>query len=203
MNMESADPQEQQLTEEQWQAIIHNDAAYDGSFFYAVKTTRIFCRPSCKSKAPNKENVRIFANAKQALDAHFRPCKRCRPTGQRLPDREWVEQISRYIDAHYRQKLTLESLAEVCHGSPYHLHRTFRRIAGATPVEYAQRTRVRAAQELLAQTDHSVAQIARLVGLPNTPYFMTLFKKMTGRTPTEYRQMNQNQPFAEVFVHEK
>ena len=48
------------LTDEQWQAIISNDASYDGQFFYAVKTTGIFCRPSCKSRPPKKENVRLF-----------------------------------------------------------------------------------------------------------------------------------------------
>ncbi|MED4585448.1 bifunctional transcriptional activator/DNA repair enzyme AdaA [Brevibacillus choshinensis] len=201
--MEIASTNQHQLTDEKWQAIIHNDASYDGSFFYAVKTTRIFCRPSCKSKAPNKENVRIFANPQQALTAKFRPCKRCKPTGQRLPDREWVEQITQYIDEHFRERLTLESLAEECHGSPYHLHRTFKRIKGVTPVEYVQQTRIQAAQEMLVHTDHSIAEIASSVGMQNTPYFMTLFKKMTGRTPTEYRQFTHNLPSAEVFVHEK
>ncbi|MFD2369924.1 bifunctional transcriptional activator/DNA repair enzyme AdaA [Brevibacillus sp. GCM10020057] len=201
--MEAADSMAQQLTEEKWQAIIRNDAAYDGSFVYAVKTTRIFCRPSCKSKAPNRENVQVFANARQALAARFRPCKRCKPTGQRLPDREWVEQITQYIDDHFRERLTLEMLADACHGSPYHLHRTFKRITGVTPVEYVQQTRIRAAQELLVRTGESVAAISSMVGMHNTPYFMTLFKKFTGRTPTEYRQMNQKQSSAEVFVHEK
>lgn len=65
----------EKMTEEQWQAILQNDAAYNEKFFYAVKTTGIFCRPSCKSKAPNRENTRIFQNAEQALESGFRPCK--------------------------------------------------------------------------------------------------------------------------------
>ncbi len=60
---------------EKWQAIILNDASYDGAFFYGVKTTGIFCRPSCKSRTPKKENVRVFQNAEQALLENFRPCK--------------------------------------------------------------------------------------------------------------------------------
>ncbi|QRG69345.1 bifunctional transcriptional activator/DNA repair enzyme AdaA [Brevibacillus choshinensis] len=200
--METAGTNLEQLTDEKWQAIVGNDATFDGSFFYAVKTTRIFCRPSCKSKPPNKENVRIFENAQQALSAKFRPCKRCKPTGQRLPDREWVEQITQYIDEHFQEKLTLESLAEECHGSPYHLHRTFKRIQGITVVEYVQQTRIQAAKEMLLDTDRSIAKIASAVGMQNTPYFMTLFKKLTGRTPTEYRQIHHKQPSLEGFIHE-
>ncbi|WP_411503958.1 bifunctional transcriptional activator/DNA repair enzyme AdaA [Brevibacillus centrosporus] len=200
--METAGTNSEQLTDEKWQAIVGNDTAFDGSFFYAVKTTRIFCRPSCKSKPPNKENVRIFENAQQALSAKFRPCKRCKPTGQRLPDREWVEQITQYIDTHFCERLTLESLAEECHGSPYHLHRTFKRIRGVTVVEYVQQTRIETAKEMLAHTDQQVAKIAAAVGMPNTSYFMTLFKKLTGRTPTEYRQFHHKQSSVEGFIHE-
>lgn len=195
--MEPGDTSLPQLTDEKWRAIVCNDTAYDGSFFYGVKTTRIFCRPSCKSKAPNRENVRLFADARQALSARFRPCKRCRPTGQRVPDREWVEQIKQHIDSHYKERLTLESLADACHGSPYHLHRTFKRVQGVTPMEYVQQTRIQAAQERLMQTDQPIAAIASAVGMPNTPYFVTLFKRRTGRTPTEYRQMNPFQPSEE------
>lgn len=128
----------EKMTEEQWQAILQNDAAYNEKFFYAVKTTGIFCRPSCKSKAPNRENARIFQNAEQALESGFRPCKRCKPTGERLPDKEWVVVMTEYIDKHYHEPLTLETLAEVCHGSPYHLHRTFKKVTGITPVDYIQ-----------------------------------------------------------------
>lgn len=64
--------------QEIWKAVQNSDANYDGIFFYAVKTTRIFCRPSCKSKLPKKENICYFASARQARDAGFRPCKRCR-----------------------------------------------------------------------------------------------------------------------------
>lgn len=64
------------VSDEQWQAIADNDAFYDGQFYYAVKTTGIFCRPSCKSKLPNRANIGFFENTTQALAAHYRPCKR-------------------------------------------------------------------------------------------------------------------------------
>lgn len=187
------------IEQEIWQAIINNDPAYDDKFIYAVKTTGIFCRPSCKSKPPNKENVRIFQNAEQALSAEFRPCKRCKPTGGRLPDHEWVAQITQYIDTNYRETLTLDTLADMCHGSPYHLQRTFKRIKGITPVEYVQQTRITKAMEYLTDSDKAIADIATAVGMTNTPYFITLFKKITGHTPTGYRQLNSNKRTMEVL----
>ncbi|MGN7472057.1 bifunctional transcriptional activator/DNA repair enzyme AdaA [Brevibacillus sp. SAFN-007a] len=180
------------VTEERWQAIITNDATYDGQFFYAVKTTGIFCRPSCKSKPPRWGNVRIFQQASEAIREEFRPCKRCKPTGQRLPDQEWVAQITDYIDAHYSEKLTLARLADMCHGSPYHLQRTFKRIKGMTPVEYMQQKRIDKAKQLLVESDKPIAAIAAEAGMSNTPYFITLFKKTTGHTPGEYRQLHGN-----------
>ncbi|MEI4802608.1 bifunctional transcriptional activator/DNA repair enzyme AdaA [Bacillus sp. NPDC077411] len=178
------------MTNEKWQAIIDNDASYNNQFFYAVKTTGIFCKPSCKSRVPKKENVRIFPNAEQALRANFRPCKRCKPTNVRLPDNEWMTLITEYIDKNFTEKLTLETLSGIAHGSPYHLHRTFKKIKGITPVEYIQQVRLNAAKEYLIQTNKAIADIAICVGMANTPYFITLFKKKTGQTPAQFRQMS-------------
>lgn len=185
------------LTEERWQAIVSNDAARDGEFYYAVRTTGIFCRPSCKSRPPQFANVRLYGSPEQAISAGFRPCKRCRPTGQRLPDDEWAAQAAAYIDARFAEPLSLEQLADAMHGSPYHLHRTFKKAMGVTPVLYMQRKRVERAKELLRSTDTSVSEIGRGVGWANTPYFITLFKKMTGVTPAVYRQQMQAQASTE------
>jgi AraC family transcriptional regulator of adaptative response / methylphosphotriester-DNA alkyltransferase methyltransferase len=176
------------LTEELWHAIISNDASYDGQFFYAVKTTGIFCRPSCKSRPPNKDNVGFFQTAEQALSAKYRPCKRCKPTGERLPDDEWVALVTEYIDSNYMNDLSLDVLAEISHGSPYHLHRTFKRVKNMTPVEYIQQKRIEQAKNQLVTTENAVAEIGVSVGMANTPYFITLFKKRTGYTPAGFRQ---------------
>lgn len=193
----------EKLSEEQWEAILSNDKSYDGQFYYAVMTTGIFCRPSCKSRPPKLENVRIFQTADQALTEQFRPCKRCKPTGQSLPDDEWIAIVTDYIDRNYMENLTLERLAEICHGSPYHLHRTFKRMKEITPVEYIQITRVAKAQEYLVQTDKAIANVGDLIGIRNTSYFITLFKKMTGFTPLHYRQLNTKQNHVEVNHHDK
>ncbi|AKE18064.1 MULTISPECIES: bifunctional transcriptional activator/DNA repair enzyme AdaA [Bacillus] len=179
------------LTNEYWQAIIHNDSSYDSKFFYAVKSTGIFCRPSCKSRIPNRNNVRIFHHAEQALSENFRPCKRCKPNGITLPNEEWVKQIKDYIEKHYDKSLTLDMLAEMCHGSPFHLQRTFKRIIGLTPIEYIQQFRILKATEYLLHTNQSIKEISTAVGIENPEYFATLFKKKTGFTPTEYRKKNE------------
>ena len=164
------------LTNEYWQAIIHNDSSYDSKFFYAVKSTGIFCRPSCKSRIPNRNNVRIFHHAEQALSENFRPCKRCKPNGITLPNEEWVEQIKDYIEKHYDESLTLDMLAEMCHGSPFHLQRTFKRIIGLTPIEYIQQFRVLKATEYLLHTNQSIKEISTAVGIEN-PSISQLYLK--------------------------
>jgi AraC family transcriptional regulator of adaptative response / methylphosphotriester-DNA alkyltransferase methyltransferase len=133
-------------------------------------------------------------NAERAIREGFRPCKRCKPTGERLPDHEWIEVITRYMDHNFAEPLSLNSLAEIGHGSPYHLHRTFKKIMGMTPLEYLQRIRLDHAKALLKQPDLSIAAIGKRVGLPNTSYFISLFKQNFGYTPSDYRrQIMQNQ----------
>lgn len=176
------------LTDKRWQAIIDNDSTYDDLFIYAVKSTGIFCRPSCKSRNPKKENVDIFDDAQQALAGGFRPCKRCKPTGLNLPDEEWATQIRGYIDMHYYEHLSLARLAEACHGSPYHLQRIFKKVSGISPGEYIQQVRISKALQELRVTKKKIEEIGVEVGIPNTSYFITLFKRKIGQTPKQYRR---------------
>lgn len=178
------------ITAEQRKAIIKNDKAYDGQFFYAVKTTKIFCRPSCKSRIPNFDNVTIFKRAEDALQAGYRPCKRCKSGGSSLPDEEWVIQAENYIRENYAKPLTLSELGEAVHGSPYHLHRVFKKIKGITPLAYLQQIRMEKAKECLIETDLSVKEIAHLIGITNPTRFTTLFKEKNQQTPRQFRKEN-------------
>ncbi|MGC8228143.1 bifunctional transcriptional activator/DNA repair enzyme AdaA [Pseudobacillus badius] len=180
-----------------WRAIIECDEAYDGVFFYGVQTTGIFCRPSCKSKAPNQENVRIFKNASAALKEQFRPCKRCKPDALLLPAEEWIGQIARWIDQHYSQTLTLSMLAEAFHGSPFYLQRLFKQLKGLSPAEYLQQVRLKQAMNQLEETEQSIALISSNVGFSSTPYFITLFKRTFGCTPSAYRKLAHNKKVEE------
>jgi AraC family transcriptional regulator of adaptative response / methylphosphotriester-DNA alkyltransferase methyltransferase len=87
------------------------------------------------------------------------------------------------------EPLPLSKLAEAGHGSPFHLHRTFKRVTGATPAAYVQQVRIHHAKELLINGDEAIATVGQRVGLPNAPYFITLFKKETGHTPAQYRML--------------
>ncbi|MBT2640052.1 bifunctional transcriptional activator/DNA repair enzyme AdaA [Bacillus sp. ISL-39] len=178
------------ITDIKWLAIINNDPAYNNQFFYTVKSTGIFCKPSCKSRVPKKRKCSHFSKCRTGSRANFRPCKRCKPTNEKLPDTEWVDLITEYIGKNFTERITLESLANICHGSPYHMHRTFKKIKGITPVEYIQQVRVNAAKKYLSQTNKAIGDIAICVGMDNAPYFITLFKKKTGQTPAQFRQMH-------------
>lgn len=175
-------------TELQWQAINGNDGHWDGRFWYGVRTTGIFCKPSCKSRPPNRSNVSIFMHPDQALSEGFRPCKRCKPTGNRPPVEEWVDGIADYLDRHYRSSVSLESLSRLFHSSPWHLQRLFKRVKGVSPMQYAQRLRLEAAKSLLTGTDKSAACIAEELGIGSSSYFTSAFKRMTGLTPSAYRE---------------
>jgi AraC family transcriptional regulator, regulatory protein of adaptative response / methylphosphotriester-DNA alkyltransferase methyltransferase len=179
------------MNDEYWQAIVLSDASYDGKFYYGVMTTGIFCRPSCRSRVPVKTNVKLFANSSLAIADNFRPCKRCKPDGGRLPNDEWVALIVSVIESRYTESLTLDKLAEMFHWSPYHLQRTFKRIQGLSPADFLLKTRIARAKDLLAKTNLSVMDIALAVGIPNTSHFSTQFLNQTGSSPTLFRKTKQ------------
>ncbi|NBD23394.1 bifunctional transcriptional activator/DNA repair enzyme AdaA [Paenibacillus glycinis] len=181
-------PDAECLTDAKWSAIVNSDAGQDGRFYYSVSTTRIFCRPSCRSRTPKRENVRVFGSAAAAVAAGYRPCKRCKPDGLRMPDEEWVNAIAESIRAHYPERITLQSLAEEQHVSLFHLQRTFKRIRGATPAEYLIGVRIEAAKGLLRESRYTVAEVGARVGISNAAHFATVFLKTVGRSPSQYRQ---------------
>ncbi|EUJ52443.1 bifunctional transcriptional activator/DNA repair enzyme AdaA [Listeria fleischmannii] len=171
----------------EWNAIISCDSQFDHVFYYAVKTTGIFCRPSCKSKTPKFENVVIFKSRDEATEAGFRPCKRCKSGGVRVPDEEWVLDIKRYVRLNLSEPLTLNEIATYCHGSESHLHRTFKKVTGETIHHFVVHQKITFAKELLQNKNLEVQQVAEKVGFRNAAQFATLFKKKTGRSPSKYR----------------
>jgi len=126
------------LDDPRWAAITARDRAADGKFYYGVRTTGVYCRPSCPSRRARPENVELFDSRAAAEHAGFRACKRCRPDGHTLAGQQaaWVADACRIIDAS-EEPPTLAALAAQVKVSPYYFHRTFKAIAGVTPKQYA------------------------------------------------------------------
>lgn len=165
------------------------DDSYDGLFFYAVKTTGIFCRPSCKSRTPNKENITFFQTAEEAKEAGFRPCKRCQPDILDFnPIMEIINDTKTYIKEHYTEKLTLKHIAQNIGISPYHLGRIFKKHTSKTPRSYLENIRVDKAVQLLKNTDLTVMEICYEVGFQSYSSFYHAFQKQTQKSPQQYRK---------------
>lgn len=173
-----------------WKAIMNCETTFDGKYYYAVISTGIFCRPSCRSRTPRRENVRIFCSVNEAKSAGFRPCKRCRPDERPLgPDAELVNRAKNIIHDRYYERLTLANLAKELVISPYHLHRVFKRLTGVTPAEYILQKRLdKAMAALKADRSRTITEIAFGVGFNSISHFSTVFQRMTGQTPSQYRE---------------
>lgn len=128
-----------------WQAVLERDARFDGIFVYGVRSTAIYCRPSCPSRRPGREQVRFFTAAEAAEDEGFRACLRCRPREKSVGDAriKTVLRVCRLIEAHTEGLPSLEELSAELKLSPHHLQRTFKTITGITPRQYAAAHRLK------------------------------------------------------------
>jgi AraC family transcriptional regulator, regulatory protein of adaptative response / methylated-DNA-[protein]-cysteine methyltransferase len=127
------------IPDSMWQAITSRDATRDGQFVYGVRTTHIYCRPSCSSRQPRRDHVELFPGPAFAERAGYRACKRCDPAVDSPPGRgvALVQRACAYMDAHPDDALPLATVARAAHGSPAHLQRTFKRVLGISPRAYA------------------------------------------------------------------
>jgi len=127
-----------------WASVVARDPKADGQFYYSVKTTGVYCRPSCAARLPKPENVQFHAKCKDAEEAGFRPCKRCKPN-QASPAKQHAAIVAaacRLIETS-EEAPGLEQLASHAGLSAYHFHRVFKAIVGLTPKEYASADRAK------------------------------------------------------------
>ncbi len=122
-----------------WEAVRTRDRAADGRFVYAVRSTGIFCRPSCPSRRPRPDRVAFYATPHEAAAAGFRPCRRCRPTA--AAPATLAERVRAYLDAHPGERVTLADLATALGAGRAHLQRAFTQAYGESPRAYAERLR--------------------------------------------------------------
>ena len=171
---------------ERWDAVTQRDAHADGAFFYGVRTTGVFCRPSCASRQPRRENVDFFATTDAARAAGYRDCKRCQPG--RLPrELEIVNRACAALDADPQQRLTLTQLSAAVHVSPFHLQRLFKRVVGVSPRQYQAAQRGAALRDALQRgTDVTRATVDAGFGSPSRMYESAPGE--LGMAPSAYRR---------------
>ena len=173
------------IRDPRWAAMVARDLAADGRFFYSVKTTGVYCRPSCASRTARPENVAFHATAAAAERAGFRPCKRCKPDQPAGQQAMRVAELCRLIEG-AGQMPSLEALAQHAELSPGHLHRVFKAVTGLTPRAYAAAHRAQRVETALRK-GNSVTEAIYGAGYNSSGRFYEQSNAVLGMTPTRYR----------------
>jgi AraC family transcriptional regulator of adaptative response/methylated-DNA-[protein]-cysteine methyltransferase len=176
------------VADPRWAAVVARDPAADGRFFYSVRTTGIYCRPSCAARPARPENVAFHDTAEAARAAGFRPCLRCKP--DQLPaaalQAAKVAELCRYIEA-ADPAPTLDELARRAGLSSYHLHRVFKAVTGLTPKAYATAHRARRLREALGRRGSTVTDAIYDAGYNSGGRFYDEADGVLGMTASRYR----------------
>ena len=167
-----------------WAAFERRDRSWDGRVIGAVKTTGIYCKPSCPARRPKREHVEFFASADEARAAGYRSCLRCKPdeVGR---DREAVAKAVKLIEA-AEEPLTLDQLATGVGYAPHHFQRIFKRDLGVSPAEYARALRNRRTETAL-KANGRVTDAVYDAGYSGPSSFYSDAKERLGMTPSAWR----------------
>ncbi|MFB4158478.1 bifunctional transcriptional activator/DNA repair enzyme AdaA [Geomicrobium sp. JSM 1781026] len=176
-----------QTTDNDWQAIVDNDSTFDSVFVYAVQTTKIYCKPSCRSRQPNRSHVQVFQRAEDAERHGYRPCKRCEPQERLEPNARIAQTMTTLLRNHLDEPITLSWLSMKLHKDSAHLQKIYKAQTGETPKQTLTYMRIQKAAELLVHTHKSIAEIARTVGYTNRSSFQRTFEKVMHSTPQQFR----------------
>jgi AraC family transcriptional regulator of adaptative response/methylated-DNA-[protein]-cysteine methyltransferase len=171
-----------------WAAVVARDPEADGRFFYSVRTTGVYCRPSCPARPARPENVQFHATRAEAERAGFRPCKRCRPDQPALAEQHAakVAEVCHLIENSVTAP-NLQELAKRAQLSPYHFHRIFKAVTGLTPRAYAAAHRARRVRTGLDRSSTVTAAIFD-AGYNSGGHFYAESDRILGMTPSTYRK---------------
>ena len=173
-----------------WDAVRRRDQAADGAFFYSVVTTGVYCRPSCPSRLPRRENVGFHASPAAAETAGFRPCKRTAArTRRRSPSarpRRSPGHAGRSNGPDATPGLPRKALAKAAGMSRFHFHRVFKAVTGVTPKAYADAHRARRVRSALTEAGSVTAAIYD-AGFNSSGRFYAASDDLLGMTPSDFR----------------
>ena len=172
-----------------WQAVVHRDRRFQHLFVYAVRSTGVYCRPTCASRRPRREPVCCGAGPAAAARGGGRACRRCRPseTAFRDPQAAVVQRVCRYIDAHFEEPVNLAVLCREAGLSAFHLQRTFKRVLGVSPLQYARVRRLLNLKSRLKSGD-DVTSSLYAAGYGSSSRLYEHAAGQLGMTPGAYRQ---------------
>ena len=170
------------------------DADYDGVFFVAVKTTKIYCRPVCRVRSPLRRNVEFYPSAAACEERGFRPCLRCRPeTAPFSPawngTKSTVARAMKLINKGALDEMTVGALSEKLGVGERHLARLFQKHVGASPTTVARTVRIQRAKRLLDETDLPMTEIAGRAGFQSLRRFNAVFRETYRRPPSAVRKL--------------
>ena len=174
--------------EQKWTAVERREKAADGAFVYAVKTTGVYCRPSCAARSPRRRNMTFYSTCEEAERAGFRPCKRCRPNEAPLAQQQaaLVARACRLIEES-EEAPPLDRLAAAVGMSRFHFHRVFKSVTGVTPRAYAAAHRARRVREELGRS-RTVTEAIYGAGFNSGGRFYEASPRILGMTPTDFRE---------------
>jgi AraC family transcriptional regulator of adaptative response/methylated-DNA-[protein]-cysteine methyltransferase len=175
-------------TDKAWRAVLTRDRRADGAFVYAVRSTGIYCRPSCPSRRPARRNVRFYRDPAGAESEGFRPCRRCGEAvaPQRRRDLELVRRVCEVLGDNGAEAMPLNRLAAACRTSPFALRRTFKRVTGVSPRAYAEALRFRLLKRALRK-ERTVSAATFVAGFGSCSRLYERAADRLGMTPAAYR----------------
>jgi AraC family transcriptional regulator, regulatory protein of adaptative response / methylated-DNA-[protein]-cysteine methyltransferase len=171
-----------------WASLIGRDPSADGKFYYSVKTTGVYCRPSCAARLARPENVQFHSTCEDAEKAGFRPCKRCKPNqaGIAKQNAGKIAKACRLIEKS-EDAPSLRRSASYVGMSTFHFHRTFKSITGLTPTEYAAAHRSKRVRASLERSNTVTGAIYD-AGFNSSGRFYENSTQVLGMTPSKFRE---------------
>ena len=202
MKLDGRRPVIEGTDDRRWEAVLARDARSDGRFVYAVRSTGVYCRPSCPSRRPRRDSVRFFVGPDSAEVAGFRECRRCRPRAGAppAPGVDHVRKATAFIASHADEPITLASLASHVGTSPFHLQRTFSRLLGVSPRAYQDALRAQRFRRDL-RTGKPLTGAIYDAGYGSSSRVYERHPTGRGITPAQYRKGAKGTSIAFTIVH--